>query len=102
MRRSGRVCELSGESGELAIHDLGEPRADPSLDEVLHVSPPMKAMLDGGPVNAAALRCLEGAVWSEHPPVREAAIQLLSRVDEQWAKEAVESARMMSGDLDLD
>ena len=96
MRRSKKRCELSGESGELVIYDLKDPRAEPTLDEVIHISPEMKSRLDGARFNADEVRCLETAVWSEHPAVREATIRLLERVDEPWAREALESAQMMS------
>lgn len=100
MRRSQRVCELSGESGELVIYDLEEPREEPTLDEVVHVSPTVRDWLDGARLDASEARCLEMAVWSEHAPVREAATRLLARVDEAWAREALESAQLMSmGDV---
>ena len=99
MRRSKRRCELSDEPGQLVIYDLEDPRDNPTLDEVVHISPEMRDRLEGGPLNATELRCLESAVWSEHTPIRRAAIQLLKRIDEPWAREALESAMMM-GDVE--
>ena len=98
MRRSKRRCELSDEAGELVIYDLEDPRDEPLLDEVVHISPRMRDLLDGAPVDAAELRCLETVVWSEHLPVRRAAVMLLERVDEPWAREAIEATEMMNGD----
>ena len=97
MRRSKRSCELSGESGTLVIYDLDEPKTDPDLTHIIHVSEEMKARLDGQSFNAGEVRCLESAIWSEHRAVRRAAVQLLSRVNESWAVEAIESAHMMNG-----
>lgn len=99
MRRSQRQCELSGEQGQLVIYDLEDPREEPSLEEVLHVSIEMRDRLKGGKLNPSKLRCLETAVWSEHTPVRRAAVILLKRIDESWAREALDSAMMM-GDLE--
>jgi hypothetical protein len=99
MRRSQRLCELSGETGQLVIYDLEEPREEPSLEEVVHVSVAISECLKGGRLNPAELRCLETAVWSEHSPVRRATVQLLKRIDESWAREALESAMMM-GDVE--
>ena len=96
LRRSQRKCELSDESGELVIYDLNEPKGEPSLEHVLHVSPKMRDILDGQSMNANEMRCLETSVWSEHTAVRRAAIQLLKRLDESWAREALESALMMA------
>lgn len=98
MRRSQRRCELSGEASQLVIYDLEDPREVPTLDEVVHVSLEIKQYLEGGQMNVAKLRCLETAVWSEHAPVRRAAVQLLKRIDATWAREALESAFMM-GDV---
>ena len=95
LRRSQRKCELSEETGELVIYDLDDPQADPSLEHVLHVSPKMRNLLDGGKINPAEMRCLETSVWSEHSAVRRATILLLKRIDELWAREALESALLM-------
>ena len=98
MRRSQRRCELSDAQGELVIFDLEEPRAEPTLDEVVHISPEVRDLLNGGSINPSEVRYLETSVWSEHPPVRRATVLLLKRIDAVWAREALESAMMM-GDL---
>ncbi len=96
LRRSKRRCELSEESGELVIYDLNPPAEDPTLDHVLHVSPKVVGWLDGEQINPLEARPLESMVWSEHTAVARAALQLLKRVDEPWARDAVESAQMMN------
>lgn len=96
LRRSNRRCELSDQSGELVIFDLNPQQADPSLDHVLHVSPQVAAWLEGAKINPLEARHLEVVVWSEFPAVARAALMLLKRIDEPWAREAVESAEMMS------
>jgi hypothetical protein len=95
LRRSQRKCELSEERGELVIYDLDDPKTDPSLEHILHVSPKIRDCLDGQKINPAEMRCLETAVWSEHNAIRRAAIILLKRLDESWARDALESAMMM-------
>lgn len=95
-RRSGRKCELSEQSGSLVIHDLESSKVAPQLDHVVLVSESIKATLDGGVVDATELRFLENAVWSTVLPVRRAAVCLLERIDEPWAKEAIDNARMMT------
>lgn len=95
MRRSQRRCELSEAQGELVIFDLEDPREEPTLDEVVHVSPEIRDILKGGALHPSELRCLETAVWSEHLPVRRATIMILKRIDAVWAREALESASMM-------
>ena len=95
LRRSQRKCELSEETGELVIYDLDEPRADPSLEHVLHVCPKVRDYLDGAKIEAMELRCLETSIWSEHKAVRRASMVLLKRIDELWAREALETALMM-------
>lgn len=95
LRRSQRRCELTDEAGELVIYDLEAPRVEPSLDEVLHVSPKVRDWLNGGQINPLEARTLETVIWSEHQAVVRAALTLLDRIDEPWAREAAESVRMM-------
>ena len=96
LRRSKRRCELTDNTGELVIFDLQPPQQEPSLDHVLHVSPQAARWLEGEKINPFEARHLEAAVWSEFPAVASAALQLLKRIDEPWAREAAESAQMMS------
>ena len=96
MRRSQRRCELTDQTGELVIYDLNPPKADPKLEHVVHISPQAVQWLEGAKINPLEARHLEAAVWSEHPAVSRAAIQLLERIDEPWARDAAESAKMMS------
>lgn len=95
LRRSKRRCELTDETGELVIFDLNPPKGDPSLDHVIHISPQAVRWLKGEEINPHEARHLVAAVWSEYPAVSRAALDLLGRVDEPWAREAAESARMM-------
>ena len=62
----------------------------------MHVSPQAAAWLGGDEINPFEARHLEVAVWSEYPAVAKAALQLLQRIDEPWAREAAESAQMMN------
>ena len=94
-RRAGRKCELSEMSGRLVIHDLEGSKVEPALAHVILVSESMKSFLDGAPIVEAQLRCLENAVWSTEGAVRRASVQLLSRVEADWAKSAIQNAIMM-------
>ena len=96
LRRSKRRCELTDSIGELVIFDLNPPQGEPSLDHVLHVSPQAARWLEGEKINPFEARHLEAAVWSEFPAVARAALQLLRRIDEPWARDAAESVQMMS------
>ena len=96
LRRSKRRCELTDQTGELIVFDLDPPKGEPNLGHVLHVSPQAARWLEGEAINPFEARHLEAAVWSEYPAVARAALQLLQRIDEPWAREAAESAQMMN------
>ena len=96
-RRAGRKCELSGASGSLVIYDLIGPTKSPELTHILLVSEPLKQSLEGANLVGAELRFLENSVWSTEPAIRRASGKLLSRINEDWARSAIENAEMMGG-----
>ncbi len=94
-RRAKSKCELSEESGTLSLYDLEGSKVEPSLDHVVLISPMVRDHLEGRNLKSETLHYLQQAVWSDLAPVRRAAVQILEQVDEPWAEEAIENARMM-------
>ena len=94
-RRAGRKCELTGESGRLLTYDLEEARPEPELDEVVLVCEKVIDHLEGRNLHPNELHYLNEAVWSSEKPVRRAAIRILEQIDEPWAQDAIDNARMM-------
>tara|TARA_B100000609_G_scaffold159336_2_gene130898 strand:+ start:5438 stop:5824 length:387 start_codon:yes stop_codon:yes gene_type:complete len=94
-RRAKSKCELSGTPGTLRIFDLEGFGTEPSLDHTLMVCPEVAAHLEHKGLKGAALHYLETAVWSELPVIRRAAVRILEAVDEPWAREAIDNAKMM-------
>ena len=45
---------------------------------------------DGGKADPRTLRFLEGVIWSEVPAIKGPAIEVLGRLDVDWAKEALD------------
>ena len=41
------------------------------------------------------MRYLEEAVWNTEVAIRRAAVRILEKVDEPWAREAIENAKSM-------
>ena len=93
-RRSKSRCELSGARGGLSAVDLRGPDFEPELEHVVLVTPALEKMLQGGPL-MLPLNYLVDAVWSSEPAVRGAAVRLLDRIDEPWARDAIENAHLM-------
>lgn len=98
-RRAKSRCELSEERGSLVTYDLEGASVEPSLEHVLLVSPTVEEHLEGRNLQGNNARYLENAVWSELPVVRRAAIKILEQVQESWAEEALENARMMESTM---
>ncbi len=96
-RRARSKCELSEESGPLQIFDLEGPKVEPSLDHVVMVCPLVFDHLEGRQLKSETLHYLQTAVWSEITPVRRAAVRILEQIDEPWAEEAIENAKMIDG-----
>lgn len=96
-RRAKSRCELSGASGTLSTVDLEPGEPEPHLDRVVLVTPELAEALGGGRIEPGELRFLADVVWSTEVPVRRAAIALLERIDQPWARDAIDNARMMDG-----
>lgn len=95
-RRAKSKCELSGQPGSLHTIDLEGPDVEPELDHLILVCDEVKAHIEGRNLeDRNNLRYLEEAVWSTLPVVRRAACQILARIPEPWAEEAITNAESM-------
>jgi protein PhnA len=99
-RRAKSRCELSGASGSLTTVDLAPGEPDPHLGRVVLVTPELAEALGGGVIEPGQLRFLEDVVWSTDAPIRGAAVALLERIDEGWARDAIDNARVMDASAD--
>lgn len=92
-RRAGSACELCGGKDQPRPH-LIPPPEEPDLDTAALLCTSCRELVDGGRLlDAADMRFLETAIWSEVPPVQIAAIRLLRRVADggvDWATEALD------------
>ena len=81
-RRAHSKCELSGVPGSLDMFDLEDSSVEPDLDHVVLVCEDVRQLLEANKVTRPrdTLRFLEEAVW---------------KIDEPWAREAIENARSM-------
>jgi len=96
-RRAHSKCELSGVPGSLDMFDLEDSSVEPDLDHVVLVCEDVRQLLEANKVTRPrdTLRFLEEAVWNTEVAVRSAAIRILEKIDEPWAREAIENARSM-------
>lgn len=94
-RRAKSKCELTGESGTLQIFDLEGPKVEPDLEHVVLVCSLAVDHLEGRQLKSETLHYLQTAIWSDLTPVRRAAVRILEQIDEPWAEEAIENAKMM-------
>lgn len=93
-RRAGSSCELCGGKENPRPH-LVPPPEEASLDTAALLCEPCRSMVEGGRLlDAADMRFLEQAIWSEAAPVQIAAIRLLRRVADEleadWATDALD------------
>ena len=96
-RRARSKCELSGVSGSLKAFDLEDSSVDPDLDHVVLVCDEVHTLLGANKVDRPrdTLRYLEEAVWNTEVAVRRAAVRILEKLDEPWAREAIDNAKSM-------
>lgn len=90
-RRAGRTCELCDGTGDLRPFDV-DPEEEPGLQTLALICERCRDVLAGTDADPRTLRFLETAIWSELPPVAELARRMLARIDEPWAREALEAA----------
>jgi len=89
-RRAGRKCELCESADELRPFDL-EVDAEPALETLVLACDRCREVLGGQSPDPRTLRFLEGVVWSDLQPVAEAARRMLTGVDADWARDALEA-----------
>ena len=91
VERSGGVCELSGQSGELVAF-LVAPNAGNSADDYIYIAPNLADQLNGtAEVNPNDWRCLNDSMWSEVPAVKVVAYRQLDALkSEGWTNDLLE------------
>lgn len=96
-RRAHSKCELSGVSGSLKPFDLEDSSVEPDLDHVVLVCDEVHTLLEANKIDRPrdTMRYLEEAVWNTEVAIRRAAVRILEKVDEPWAREAIENAKSM-------
>ncbi|MFT6396912.1 MAG: protein PhnA [Bradymonadia bacterium] len=93
-RRAKSKCELSGAAGSLVTVDLNSAAQDPDLHSVVLVCAGVAEQIAGRQLDQA-LYYLNDAVWSPEPAVRLAACMVLEQIDEPWARDALDNAKLM-------
>ncbi len=93
-RRAKSKCELSGVPGSLVTVDLNADAADPDLRSVVLVSDAVAEHIAGRRLDEP-LHYVNDAVWSPEPAIRLAACTILARIDEPWARDALDNAKLM-------
>ncbi len=88
-RRAKRKCELCEGSGDLRIFD-GDEDAEPELSTLILACERCRAVLEGRKDDERTLRFLESAIWNEEPIIAQLAKQMLTGVDADWARLALE------------
>lgn len=94
-RRAKSKCELLEENEELRAYDLSGGEDEPNLDHIVLLCAKAREALDGKVRVPNDFRALESVVWSDLLPIRQAASRILEKIDEDWAREALENAKTM-------
>lgn len=94
-RRAKSKCELLEESDELRPYDLSAGEKEPSLDHVVLICAKAREAIEGKVRSPNDFRALESIVWSDLLPIRQAASRILEKIDDDWAREALENAKTM-------
>jgi len=88
-RRAKRRCELCEGKEDLRAYDTA-PDDPPTMESVALLCADCRARAAGRDDDEAALRFLEGAIWSDIPAVSGTAQAILRRVDAGWARAALD------------
>ena len=77
--------------------DLEDSSVEPDLDHVVLVCDDVHTLLEANKIDRPrdTMRYLEEAVWNTEVAIRRAAVRILEKVDEPWAREAIENAKSM-------
>lgn len=88
-RRAKRKCELCEGNEDLRPYD-GDEDAEPGLETLVLACERCRAVLGGRNDDERTLRFLETAIWNEEPMVAKLAKDMLSGVDADWARAALD------------
>ena len=88
-RRAKRKCEFCEGTGDLRPYD-GDEDAEPSLDTLVLACERCRAILGGRKDDERTLRFLETAIWNEQPVIARLAKDMLTGVDADWARAALD------------
>lgn len=88
-RRAKRKCEFCEGKGDLRAVD-GDESEEPSLETLALACERCRAVFDGRKDDERTLRFLETAIWNEEPVIARLAKKMLSDVNADWAREALE------------
>lgn len=91
--RANNSCEFCDGADGLAAYPVG-PAPDNTANTGVLLCATCRPMIEGD-VDQNHMRCLGGAIWSEHDPVKVLAWRLLNRLsDEAWARDLTDQMYM--------
>ncbi|MCG8420364.1 MAG: hypothetical protein MJE77_20720 [Proteobacteria bacterium] len=88
-RRAGRKCELCEEADDLRPYET-DADEEPELETLILLCSRCRQVTAGRKDDPRTLRFLEGAMWSEVDVVAATARAILTRVDANWARDALD------------
>lgn len=96
--RSNGVCELCGTADEkLQAYTVPPKKDEAPANQVVLCHNCYEAVGSGNFENTSHWRCLTGSIWSEVPAVQVLSYKILSKLPDEWAKDALDTV-----DLDED
>ncbi|HBN08352.1 MAG TPA: hypothetical protein DD435_06815 [Cyanobacteria bacterium UBA8530] len=90
-KRAAFKCEWCESKEDLKPFDL-RPAEEPSLETLALLCARCRGLSDARRLDANSLRPLAGALWHEVPAVAEGAARILARLDEDWARNAIDDS----------
>ncbi|HEY9765538.1 MAG TPA: hypothetical protein V6C82_04210 [Chroococcales cyanobacterium] len=90
-KRAGFKCEWCESKEDLKPFDL-KPAEEPSLATLALLCERCRGLSDARRLDANSLRPLAGALWHDEPAVAEGAARILARLDEDWARTAIDDS----------
>ncbi|MCO4746642.1 MAG: PhnA domain-containing protein [Proteobacteria bacterium] len=97
--RAGSICELCGDTTELAPVEVG-PSDLPQVDRAVLACASCQAGIEAETLEGPHWFCLQESAWSEVPAVQVLSYRLLHRSSEGWASELIEQIYMEEDVLD--
>lgn len=90
-KRASFACEWCGDKDDLRPYDLA-PDQEPEEETLALLCANCRRIADGGRFEADEVRELTGAVWHPIERIAQGAARVLARVDEDWAREAIDDS----------